>query len=111
VPGFSQIGKTEVLRALAEAHPDWKYLVRSMYFFGQPNPDREFQYDFFQCGIDPETKNYVSEDWFFCDAARKQGFGVFAFGKERTVHTGTYDFVLNLPAIASLHGTASGEAA
>jgi len=94
--------KSQVLRAIADQHPEWKYLVRTSYFFGEPNPDRQWQYDFFQTVIDPETKNYVSEDFFFCDAARKSGFEVYALGKERTIHTGAYDFILNLPAIAAL---------
>ena len=38
----------KVFRDLAEKHPEWKYRVKTSYFFGQPNPDREFQFDFFQ---------------------------------------------------------------
>jgi hypothetical protein len=91
----------KVFRDLAEKHPEWKYLVRSSYFFGRPNPDREFQYDFFQTKIDPETKNYVCEDQFFNDAAREIGDESYALAAERTYHVGTYDFILNLPLVAS----------
>jgi hypothetical protein len=94
--------KREVFCTLAEKNPGWKYLVHNGYVFGEPNPPRDFQYDFFQTGVDAETKNFWSEDFFFCDQVHKHGFGIFGFGRERTVHTGNYDYVLNLPAIASL---------
>jgi hypothetical protein len=67
-----------VFRDLAERHSEWKYLVDTSYFFGRPNPDRDFQYDFFQTKIDPETKNYVCEDQFFNDAAREIGYESYA---------------------------------
>jgi hypothetical protein len=91
----------KVFRDLAEKHPEWKYLVNTSYFFGRPNPDREFQYDFFQTKIDPATKNYVCEDQFFNDAAREIGYESYALAAERTYHVGTYDFVCNLPLVAS----------
>ena len=43
----------------------------------------------------------VSEDFFFADAARKIGHESFVLASERTCHTGEYDYILNLPAIAS----------
>jgi hypothetical protein len=93
--------RSEVFRALAEAHPEWKYKVRTSYYFGKPNPDRDFQYDFFQCGIDPQTRDYVPEDFFFVDAAKKLGYDSFVLASERTYHTGNFDYVMNLPLIAS----------
>ena len=94
--------QADVFRTLAEKNPEWKYLVRTSYFFGPPNPDREWQHDFFQTRIDPETKNYVSEDFFFCDEVHKAGYEIFALASERTLHTGSFDFALNMRAIASL---------
>ena len=91
----------KVFRDLAEKHPEWKYRVDSSYFFGRPSPDREFMYDFFQTKIDDETKNYVCEDQFFNDEARKIGYESYALAAERTYHVGTYDFILNLPLVAS----------
>jgi hypothetical protein len=91
----------KVFRDLAEKHPEWKYRVNTTYFFGSPNPYREYQYDFFQTKIDEETQNYVCEDQFFNDEARKIGYESYALAAERTYHVGTYDFVLNLPLVAS----------
>jgi hypothetical protein len=91
----------KVFRDLAEKHPEWKYKVNTTYFFGRPNPDREFQYDFFQTKIDPETKNYVCEDQFFNDAAREIGYESYALAAHRTYHVGTYDFICNLPLVGS----------
>ena len=91
----------KVFRDLAEKHTEWKYRVKTSYFFGQPNPDREFQFDFFQTKIDPETRNYVCEDQFFNDAAREIGCESYALAAERTFHVGTYDFICDLPRVAS----------
>jgi hypothetical protein len=90
-----------VFRDLAEKHPEWKYRVNTTYFFGSPNPDREFQFDFFQTKIDEETKNYVCEDQFFNDTAREIGYESFALAFHRTYHVGTYDFICNLPLVGS----------
>lgn len=55
-----------------------------------------------QTRIDSETKNYESEDFYFCTEVRKHGFEVWALASERTSHFGTYNFSLNMQAIASL---------
>jgi hypothetical protein len=93
--------QSRVFRDLAAAHPEWKYKVRTSYFFGKPNPDREWQYDFFQTSIDPDTKDYVPEDFFFTDASKKIGYDSFVLASERTYHTGEFDYIMNLPLIAS----------
>ena len=90
-----------VFRDLAEKHPQWRYKVDTSYVFGRPNPDREWQYDFFQTKIDPATKNYVCEDQFFNDSAREIGYESYALAAERTYHVGTMDFICNLPLVAS----------
>ena len=97
----------KVFLDLAASHPEWRYRVyRASYYFGRPNPpEREWNYAFFQVQIDPETKHIVSEDFFFADEARKIGHDSFVLASERTFHTGEYDFIMNLPAIAS-HPTA-----
>jgi hypothetical protein len=94
--------RCDVLRTIAEKNLDRRYLVETSYYFGPPNPPREFQYDFFQTRIDPETKNYESEDFYFCTEVRKHGFEVWALASERTSHFGTYNFSLNMHALASL---------
>ncbi len=92
----------KVLTDLAAAHPEWRYRVQSAsYYFGRPNPDRDWNFAFFQVQIDPETRHMVSEDFFFADAARKIGHESFVLASERTYHTGQFDFIMNLPLIAS----------
>jgi len=86
---------------LAEKHPEWQYRVNTTYYFGSPNPYREYQYDFFQTKIDDETKNYVCKDQFFNDAAREIGYESYALAFHRTYHVGTYDFICNLPLVGS----------
>jgi GT2 family glycosyltransferase len=44
----------------------------------------------------------VGEDYFFCNEARRLGFETHVLPQARTTHTGSYDYVLNMPAIASL---------
>jgi hypothetical protein len=97
----SLLVQKKVFRDLAEKHPEWKYRVNTTYFFGSPNPDREFRFDFFQTKIDEETKNYVCEDQFFNDAAREIGYESYALAFHRTYHVGTYDFICNLPLVGS----------
>jgi hypothetical protein len=91
----------QVLTDLAAAHPEWRYHVHgASYYFG-PTPGREWNFAFFQVQIDPETRHMVSEDFFFADAARKLGHESFVLASERTYHTGEFDYVMNLPLIAS----------
>jgi hypothetical protein len=92
----------KVFLDLAAAHPEWKYRVHgASYYFGPPNPEREWNYSFFQVQIDAETRHIVSEDFFFADAARKIGHESFVYAGERTFHTGEYDYIMNLNLIAS----------
>jgi hypothetical protein len=94
--------KAEVIRALAEAHPEWRFKIHPSYFYGNQVPEREFQYDFFQFGVDPVRGQYRSEDFFFVDHARALGFETYVLPQARTVHVGSHDYVLNMAALASL---------
>jgi len=92
--------KVEVLKALADAHPERKYKPNLREF----NPRLEWHHDFFRVGICPETKVYLSEDYQFCADAALLGFRTFVLPTARTLHTGTFDHILNMAAIASLGG-------
>jgi len=98
----------KVLKALAEAHPEWRYKVQPAHFHGNPVPSREYQYDFFQMGV--KDQDYLPEDFFFCDAARELGFDTWIIPWARTRHTGICDYFLDLPAVASLEAGAATEA-
>lgn len=46
--------------------------------------------EFYTTGIDPESGQLVSEDYYFCRLARSRGFKVYAAPWARVTHTGTY---------------------
>jgi hypothetical protein len=97
--GFMLIPRT-VLEKYAAAYPEYSYKpdhVRSENF----NGDREIT-AFFDCGIDPETKRYLSEDYFFCKNARKIGITIHMCPWMQLQHVGTYVFRGSMAAIASI---------
>jgi len=49
-------------------------------------------YEFFSTRIEPEAKNLLSEDYFFCDLWRKLGGRIWAAPWMRLSHQGTYIF-------------------
>lgn len=67
---------------------------------GEKFGDRNFAYDFFQIGINPETRYYDSEDYRFCLDARKMGFQTWLLPWAVTSHTGPYEFIMDIPGQA-----------
>lgn len=59
-------------------------------------------YDFFRVGVWPETKEYLSEDWWFCREWRKLGGTVYCCFWVKTNHVGPYLYPMDMPAIADL---------
>ncbi len=57
---------------------------------------------FFQALIDPESKRYLSEDYMFCQWARKIGIPVYICPWMKLPHTGTHVFAGDLQALATL---------
>lgn len=47
---------------------------------------------YFDCIIDPETKRYLSEDYYFCQQIRKAGGKVWLCPWQKLSHQGTYMF-------------------
>lgn len=58
---------------------------------------------YFDCVIDPESKRYLSEDYMFCQYARKAGSEVWMLPWVKLKHTGTYVFGGSLAAIATIN--------
>jgi hypothetical protein len=52
--------------------------------------DHKLTKEFYTTGIDPETSQLVSEDYYFCRLARSHGFKVYAAPWVRLTHTGPY---------------------
>jgi len=97
--GFMMVQR-DVFKQFAEAYPEFSY---------KPDHNRSAQFDgsreihmYFQALIDPESKRYLSEDYMFCQWARKVGIPVFICPWMKLPHTGTYVFQGNMNALAEL---------
>ena len=104
--GFMLIPR-EVLEKYREAYPELAYKpdhIRTDNFDGE----REI-HAFFDCIIDPESKRYLSEDYFFCRKAREAGISVWMCPWMQLNHVGTYIFKGNMAALGSLGLTATAD--
>ena len=97
--GFMLIPRT-ALEKYAQAYPELSYLpdhIRTENFDGS----REIT-AFFDCDIDPETKRYLSEDYFFCRNARKIGLKIHMCPWMQMSHIGNFTFRGSMAALAGL---------
>jgi hypothetical protein len=97
--GFLMI-KREAFVKFAAAYPELSYL---------PDHNRTVAFDgsreilaYFDTVIEPKTKRYLSEDYMFCQWARKIGLQVFLCPWMQLQHIGTYIFGGSLNALAQL---------
>lgn len=100
--GFMLIPR-DTLEKYAEAYPEYRYIpdhVRTQNFDGS----REIT-AFFDCGIDPDSKRYLSEDYFFCRNATKIGIKLHMCPWMEIQHVGSYIFKGSLGAIATIGTT------
>lgn len=99
--GFMMI-KREVFDKYKAHYPEFEYRPDHA---GQSNFDgSRMIHAFFHCDIDPVSKRYLSEDYWFCQLWRNMGGHVWLCPWMRTKHVGTYHFTGDLPAVASLLG-------
>jgi len=93
---------TDVLRAMVAQHPEWKYrmFAAQIEVVQSDGGNRDYAYDFFQFRIDPETKFYLTEDFFFVEEARKLGFESYLLPSAATGHIGSFEYRMNLPLVA-----------
>jgi hypothetical protein len=95
--GFMMI-RRRTFETWKEAYPEYSYLpdhVRSNSFDGT----REIM-QYFQAAIDPDSKRYLSEDYWFCQLARKAGLKVWICPWINLRHFGTMNFTGNFVAMA-----------
>ena len=97
--GFMMIPR-ETLTKYAEAYPELKY---------KPDHTRSESFDgsheitaFFDCEIDPDSRRYLSEDYFFCRNARKIGIKIHMCPWMELQHVGNYIFRGSMGAIAAI---------
>lgn len=97
--GFMLIPRS-VFDRYKEAYPQYSYKpdhVRTANFDGS----REIM-AYFDCQIDPESKRYLSEDYFFCRNAGKVGIKTHMCPWMNLVHVGSYIYKGSMAAMASL---------
>ena len=102
--GFMMIQRS-ALEKYREAYPGQMYKpdhVRTKHFDGT----REIC-AFFDCVIDPESKRYLSEDYMFCQWARKAGIKVWLCPWMKTQHMGNYMFGGSLVDLAKIGASAT----
>ena len=56
----------------------------------------KYYYDIFSAGVDPKTKLYLSEDYYFCQLVKKLGFDIWVDTSITLGHIGTYAYWGNL---------------
>jgi hypothetical protein len=97
--GFMLIPRT-TLEMYSKAYPEYKYKpdhVRTANFDGS----RDIM-AYFDCVIDPESRRYLSEDYFFCKNVRKMGKSVYMCPWMKLDHVGSYIFKGNMETLAKL---------
>lgn len=97
--GFMMI-RRKTFEKYGEAYPHLSYKpdhVRTEHFDGT----REIMM-YFDCEIDPVTKRYLSEDYFFCQNVRKMGGEVYLCPWMQLQHMGSYIFGGSLIDLANI---------
>lgn len=92
--GFMLI-RRNVIEQLVAAYPERAYAIDHVYT-GQAT--QQTFHALFECMIDPETKEYLSEDFGFCKIWRAIGGKIWLDVEGGLVHTGPHDFIGN-PAL------------
>jgi hypothetical protein len=104
--GFMLIPRA-TFEKFAKAYPELSYKpdhVRTDNFDGTRNI-----HAYFDCIIDPVTRRYLSEDYFFCKKSRDAGMHVYACPWMQLQHIGTYIFKGNLGKIGKLGMSATAD--
>ena len=104
--GFMLITRDALLKYKA-AYPELSY---------KPDHIRTDQFDgtreihaYFDCVIDPESRRYLSEDYFFCKMARKAGLSVWMCPWMKINHVGSYIFKGDMGSLGQLGVTATAD--
>lgn len=104
--GFMMIQKRALLK-FADHYKELSYKpdhVRSADFDGSKEITT-----FFDCIIDPETKRYLSEDYFFCQMSRKIGIPTWLCPWIKLDHAGSYIFGGSLIHLLSIGAAATAD--
>jgi len=105
--GFMMITKKAMQKFFETYKDQYMYKpdhVRTEHFDGS----REIMM-FFQAEVDPESKRYLSEDYWFCQKAQKAGIRTWFCPWMKLQHVGTYIFGGSLADLASIGAAATAD--
>lgn len=106
--GFMMVTK-EAMKTFTEKYPQYYYKpdhVRTEHFDGS----REIMM-YFQAEVDPASKRYLSEDYWFCQKAQEIGLKTWFCPWMKMQHVGTYIFGGSLADLASIGAAATADPA
>ena len=104
--GFMMVRKQTLLK-FAESFPQYNYKpdhVRTEHFDGT----REIM-QFFQAEIDPKSKRYLSEDYWFCQKVQELGMKTWFCPWMKLQHVGSYIFGGSLADLAMVGASATAD--
>jgi len=104
--GFMMITKN-AMKKFSETYPQYMYKpdhVRTEHFDGT----REIMM-YFQAEVDPKSKRYLSEDYWFCQKAQDAGIKTWLCPWMKMQHVGSYIFGGSLADLASIGASATAD--
>jgi hypothetical protein len=104
--GFMMVTK-KAMKKFADTYPEYNYKpdhVRTEHFDGS----REILM-YFQAEVDPVSKRYLSEDYWFCQKAQQAGLRTWFCPWMKLQHVGTYIFGGSLADLASIGASATAD--
>lgn len=104
--GFMMI-KKETMQKYADTYPQYMYKpdhVRTEHFDGK----REIM-QYFQAEIDPVSKRYLSEDYWFCQKAQEANIKTWLCPWMKLQHLGSYIYGGSLADLASISASATAD--
>lgn len=104
--GFMMVTK-KAMKKFADKYPEYLYRpdhVRTEHFDGS----REIMM-FFQAEVDPASKRYLSEDYWFCQKAQAADIKTWFCPWMKLQHVGTYIFGGSLADLASIGAAATAD--
>jgi hypothetical protein len=104
--GFMMVSKS-AMKKFADKYPEYMYKpdhVRTEHFDGT----REIMM-YFQAEVDPKSKRYLSEDYWFCQKAQDAGIRTWLCPWMKLQHVGSYIFGGSLADLASIGASATAD--
>jgi hypothetical protein len=104
--GFMMVSK-EAMKKFNDSYPQYNYKpdhVRTEHFDGS----REIMM-YFQAEVDPASKRYLSEDYWFCQKAQEIGLKTWFCPWMKMQHVGTYIFGGSLADLATIGAAATAD--